>query len=521
MNDAPTDTMQPHAIDKAADALEIARLASLSALDYERERAAAAERLGITRLAVLDALVKNAAGIRSNRAVAAQDAPAPFSEDALASAFTARHADELLHVAEWGHWLRWDGARWSRDNTLAVFDLARNVCRDAAAEAASGKDEAGASRIASAATIAAVERLARADRAHARAGGDFDSDPWALNTPGGVVDLRTGRLRPHRRGDLFSKVTAATPAGDCPRWRAFLAEVMQDDDKAQAYLQRWAGYMLTGETREHAFLFVYGPGGNGKGVMMNTLAAALGDYAATAPMETFMAAQHDRHPTDLAGLRGARLVLAQETEAGRALAEAKLKALTGGDRISARFMRGDFFEYVPTFKLAMIGNHRPVIRNPDDAMRRRLHLLPLTFRPEKPDHALPEQLRAELPGILQWAVDGCLAWQREGLGKPAIVKAATDDYFSEQDLIAQWLDERCDRTNPRAATPSSALYRDWKGWAEGRGEPAGSNKAFSGALERLHAKGRDTCGVVKFRGVKLGAPPRSTQGDDAASGRAS
>jgi hypothetical protein len=175
--------------------------------------------------------------------------------------------------------------------------------------------------------------------------------------------------------------------------------------------------MLTGLTREHAFMFIFGPGGNGKGVLVNTLAAALGDYAVSAPMETFMATTHERHPTDLAGLRGARLVIAQETDAGRALAEAKLKALTGGDRISARYMRGDFFEYVPAFKLVMVGNHRPLIRNPDDAMRRRLHLLPLTFRPGRPDHELADRLRAELPGILAWAIEGCLSWQREGLGR--------------------------------------------------------------------------------------------------------
>ena len=442
-----------------------------------------------------------AAGVRTMRAQPPSNTATDFSDDGLALGFSERHADELLHVALWGHWLRWDGARWAKDDTLAVFDLARAFCREMAGEAARQKDEAAA-RLGNASTVAAVERMARADRRHARRGEDFDADPWALNTPGGVVDLRTGRLRPHRRGDHMTKVAGGTPSGDCPRWRAFLADVTQGDEEVQAYLQRWAGYMLTGETREHAFMFVYGPGGNGKGVMMNTLAAALGDYAATSPMETFMATQHERHPTDLAGLRGARLVLAQETEAGRALAEAKLKALTGGDKISARFMRGDFFEYTPAFKLVMVGNHRPVIRNPDDAMRRRLHLLPLTFRPSRPDHGLQRHLLAELPGILQWAVEGCLAWQRDGLGKPAVVRAATDEYFAEQDLLSQWLVERCDRTDARATTPSTSLYRDWKGWAEARGELPGSNKAFSGAMERHHAKKHTNAGNV-FLGVRL------------------
>lgn len=168
-----------------------------------------------------------------------------------------------------------------------------------------------------------MERLARSDRRHAREASAFDADPWALNTPGGVIDLRSATMRQHRRDDLFTKITTVAPSGSCPRWLAFLHEVLRGDAEAIGYLQRWAGYMLTGETREHAFLFIYGPGGNGKGVLVNTLAAALGDYATTAPMETFMATQQDRHPTDLAGLRGARLVLAQETEAGRVLANPK------------------------------------------------------------------------------------------------------------------------------------------------------------------------------------------------------
>jgi putative DNA primase/helicase len=433
--------------------------------------------------------------------------PADMSDDAIALAFSARHDGELLHVPGWGHWLRWDGCRWARDTTLAVFDLARAMCREAAALL----DDGSSAKVASAQKVAAVEKLARSDRRHAREAAAFDADRWSLNTPAGVVDLRTGKTRPHNRADLFTKVTGTAPGGTCPRWIAFLDEVTQGDREAVAYLQRWAGYMLTGETREHAFLFLFGPGGNGKGVLVNTLAAALGDYATTAPMETFMASQQDRHPTDLAGLRGARLVLAQETEAGRVLAESRIKALTGGDRIAARFMRGDFFEFVPAFKLVMVGNHRPVIRNPDDAMRRRLHLLPLTFRPARPNPDLTAALAAELPGVLSWAIEGCMAWQRDGLGKPAVVKAATDEYFAEQDLLSQWLDEQCeaDRTAEEA---SSALFRDWEGWAKARGEPAGTQKAFTSALERHFLKGRNATGHRVFKGLRLRLVPNDGGG---------
>ncbi|WP_431272636.1 phage/plasmid primase, P4 family [Dankookia sp. P2] len=444
-----------------------------------------------------------AAGATISEAAGPEAETPEYSDDAVGLAFSSRHAGNLLFVPEWGQWLRWDGARWARDSTLAVFDLVRSVCREQAAQAeARTKGGAGwIAKIASGQKVAAVERLARADRRHARAAELFDASPWELNTPGGVVDLWTGKLRRQRATDLFTKVAGVAPGGDCPRWRDFLLEIMQGDAAAVAYLQRWAGYMLTGETREHAFLFAFGPGGNGKSVLVNTLAAALGDYATTSPMETFMVSNSDRHPTDLAALRGARLVVATETEAGRALAESRIKVLTGGDKVAARFMRGDFFEYVPAFKLVMVGNHRPSIRNPDDAMRRRLHLLPITFKPAQPDHDLQERLRAELSGILAWAIEGCLAWQREGLGKPQIVADATAEYFAEQDMLAQWLAERCEPV-PRAEAPSAALYRDWRAWAEGRGEVAGTNKAFSAALERHHAKKSTKAGSM-FIGIRL------------------
>jgi putative DNA primase/helicase len=172
----------------------------------------------------------------------------------------------------------------------------------------------------------------------------------------------------------MTKIATAVPQGDCPTWRRFLATVTGDDPQIQAYLARMVGYALTGVTTEHALFFLYGTGANGKSVFVNTIAAILGGYATNAPMDTFMATQGERHPTDMAGLRGARLVTSIETEQGRRWAESRLKALTGGDKISARFMRQDFFEFTPQFKLVIAGNHKPAIRTIDEAMRRRLHL---------------------------------------------------------------------------------------------------------------------------------------------------
>ena len=424
-----------------------------------------------------------------------------YSDDALALAFTQRHLNQLLYVPEWGAWLTWDGTRWAFDKTLRVFDLARVICREIAekaAEQARDGQKYTVAKLASSQKVAAVEKLARADPRHARAVDAFDVDPWALNTPAGVVDLKTGQMREHRRSDdMFTKVTTVAPGGACTGWLQFLIEITQGDAEMVAYLQRWCGYALTGSTRDHAFLFLYGPGGNGKSVLLNTFAHVLGDYATTADMELFTQSSGNTHPTGLADLRGARLVLSQETEQGRALAEAKIKAMTGGDKIKARFMRQDFFEFQPVFKLVMAGNHRPVIRNPDNAMRRRLHLLPMTYKPPAPDRELQAALLAEAPGILAWAIEGCLAWQREGLGACEAMTKATAEYFAEQDLTAQWLAERCEPVR-YSEVASSALYRDWQAWATERGEQPGTNKTFSAALEPFHAKRRGKTGMMFF-----------------------
>jgi putative DNA primase/helicase len=286
----------------------------------------------------------------------------------------------------------------------------------------------------------------------------------------------------HDRQLYLTKVTAVAPGDDCPRWRKFLAEVTAEDAALQSFLQRVSGYALTGITREHALFFNYGTGGNGKGVFLNTLASIMGGYAVVAPMETFVATQTDRHPTDLAGLYGARLVTSQETEQGRRWAESKIKGLTGGDPVSARFMRQDFFTYVPQFKLMIAGNHKPGLRGVDEAIRRRFYLVPFLVKFANPNKELSNTLRAEWPGILRWAIDGCLEWQRIGLAPPEIVRNATSSYLAQEDVIEQWLDARCAR-DAMYQERSVILFADWKAWAESAGEYVGSQKRFTQALE--------------------------------------
>jgi len=429
------------------------------------------------------------------------------TEDALALSFTRRYHRDWRYVSGWGKWLVWDGQRWRTEDTLAATDLIRSVCRQMAVSADNPKV---AAKLASAGTVGGVERLARADRRHAATTDEWDADSWLLNTPGGVVDLKTGRMRPHERVDRMTKITTATPSGDCPTWRQFIDEVTGGDKELQSYLQRMVGYALTGSTQEHALFFLYGTGANGKSVFVNTLATILGDYATNAPMDTFMETRTDRHPTDMAGLRGARFVAAIETEQGKRWAESKLKNLTGGDKISARFMRQDFFEFFPQFKLFVAGNHKPAIRNIDEAMKRRLHLIPFTITvpPDRRDKNLQQKLLAERDGILAWAVQGCLDWQRHGrLAPPHRVVEATEEYFEAEDALGRWLDERCVR-EANAKSLTAELFNDWKQWAEAAGEFVGAQRRFSDLLiTRGLDKWRNGLGVRGFQGIGLKHPP--------------
>lgn len=432
--------------------------------------------------------------------VTEDDLSPEFSDDALALEFSSRHAGELRYCSQWGAWLLWDGTRWKFEKTLKTFDMARAVAREFANAC---NDPDAAPKIAAANKVSAIERLARSDRRHASSVEMWDTDPWLLNTPGGIIDLHTGKLLPHDPDRYITKITAVAPGGACPRWRQFLHEITGDDTELQSFLQRIAGYALTGSVQEHALFFYYGTGGNGKGVFLNTLSSILADYAAVAPMEAFIATNGERHPTDLAGLRGARLVTSQETEEGRRWAESKIKALTGGDPITARFMRQDFFTYSPAFKLVIAGNHKPGLRGVDEAIRRRFHLVPFVVTITKPDRSLTEKLKQEWSGILQWMIDGCLAWQRDGLAPPPAVRNATDAYLGDEDAIARWIEDKCQTGNGNYWCSSARLWDSWKNWAQTSNERVGNRKSFGTALEAhgyVAAKSQDVRG---YSGIDL------------------
>lgn len=405
--------------------------------------------------------------------------PSEVSEDLIARTFTRRYRTDSRFDHTEGRWRLWTGTAWQTDECGLTFERIRETAR----ELTDGKRSGGRASV-----VSGAERFAQSDPAHAVTSELWDADPMCLATPGGYVDLRTGKLRTADPTAYVTKLAGCTPSYGTPqRWLQFLNECMAGDAETVAYLQRVAGYCLSGLTTEQALFFIYGPGGNGKSVFLNLLTHIMGQHAMTAAMETFTASTFERHSTDLAMLKGARLVTASETEEGRSWAESRIKQMTGGDPITARFMRRDNFTYQPQFKLLIVGNHAPMLRNVDDAMRRRFNIIPFVHRPVKPDPDLEAKLKAEAGQILQWAINGCLEWQRIGLAPPRAVQAATWAYFEEQDTFGSWLKSRCAdvrQHEPHRFATAKELFESWCSYARELGEEPGTAKRFGASMAK-------------------------------------
>jgi putative DNA primase/helicase len=425
-----------------------------------------------------------------------------LTEDAAALAFVSKRGDDIKYCHSTRSWFCWDGSRWQQDKKGLTFQLARELTRETSL-LLNSRSRVVAGR---AAFVSGLEKFAKTDQAVSVTIDHWDANPYFLGTPTGTVDLQNGELRAARREDAITKVTAVGPSSKgCPRWMAFLYEATGGDAELIRFLQQWCGYCLTGVTREHALVFIHGLGGNGKRVFLNVVCFILHEYASSAAMDTFTASRSDKHPTELAMLRGARLVTASETEEGRSWAEARIKQMTGGDRITARFMRQNFFAYSPQFKLIIAGNHKPILRNIDEAARRRFLIVPFNRQPAVPDQQLEEKLKGEREGILRWMIDGCLDWQENGLIKPSIVRSATDEYFSDQDVFAHWLAERCvcEIGNAEKSEASSRLFKSWKEYAFDAGYRPGSLQSFRDTMLRHGFKFRRNRSAREFFGIAL------------------
>jgi putative DNA primase/helicase len=424
-----------------------------------------------------------------------------YSDFALAEKFAARHGAIFRHVTNRNDWYFYDGKVWTPDEKLNRYTFARELCSQLAREC---PEDAVKKALTHANTVADVIKMVGYDGGMKALVNEFDREPMLLNTQDGVVDLRNGSIRPHRHDDYFSQITSCGVGGDCPVWIEFLKRITCGDEQLQAYLRRVFGYALTGSTKEHALFFLYGSGANGKSVFIGVLAGILHTYHRTAAMQTFIASTGDQHPTDMAGLVGSRAVTASETERGRSWDENKIKTITGGDEVSARFMRGDFFEYYPQFKIIIAGNNKPKLKSTDEAIRRRFNLIPFlaTIPPEERDLDLGAKLQAEYPGILKWAIEGCLEWQRIGLDPPPVVRDATDEYIRSQNTVGNWIEERCDIGHGLKAM-SGELYADFKAWAHNCGEDGLKQRDFNKALEDLRYKSRDANVGKIWDGLKL------------------
>ena len=442
----------------------------------------------------------------------------PRTDAGNAEAFAAISGDRFRFECRAQRWLQWSGAHWQEDADGAAERAVLAAMRQRRALYAKTEDTTEARKRLlwalsqeSRPRLLAALLIARALEPFVTRAENLDADPWLLACPNGTLDLRTGELRPSRCEDMITRLTGAAfdPTATCPRWLRFLGEVFGDDADLIAFLQRAVGYSLTGDIREHALFILHGTGANGKTTFTEAIRFVLGDYARATPFSTFESGNRDEKRVDLAALRGVRFVSASEAEDNRRLAEARVKAVTGGDVISCRRLYGDFFEYTPSFKIWLATNYKPEIRGTDLGIWRRLRLIPFArqFTGAAADPMLLETLKGERAGILGWAVQGCLRWRQQGLGSTEAVQSATEAYRAEQDTLGVFLDE-CTEQQEGATVRAGELFARYKTWADASGEKALTANAFS---RRLTDRGIDR---VRNRQSRLWVGIRLLRADD-------
>ena len=429
----------------------------------------------------------------------------------------ASHGQDLHYVYPWSRWLVWTGSRWESDESgeaeRRLKDTLRQLFVDASEINSDDERKALVRHVLAsekAGSIRGALELARSEPGVPIKPDQLDANPMILNVLNGKIDLTTGawnvrQLRPHDRGDLISKLAPVTfdLAATAPRWLAFLETILPDPE-VRAFVQRFAGYCLTGSTVEQVLAIFWGRGANGKSTFIEALRFVLGDYGQQAPAETFTERRGDSIPNDVARIRGARLVAATELAENRRLNEALVKRMTGGDTMVARFMRAEFFEFEMLAKVIIATNHKPEIRGTDEAIWRRIRLVPFTVTiPEaERDHQLAETLRAEAAGILNWCVTGCLAWQEHGLGAPEAVMTATSDYRADQDVLGQFLDDCC-TIDGNAVTKAGELLNAYGYWRMENGGDELTAKEFGLRLaDRGFVSGRTNTGRT-WKGVAI------------------
>jgi putative DNA primase/helicase len=432
-----------------------------------------------------------------------------FTDMRLASAFAGMFRDVLRYWPETKKWLIFDGHRWTTDAPGGAFPFVREMIESLYRRAQECEYAQRADMLKAIlkledhprqGTILSAAQV-RPELIITAAG--LDRHSMLLTVGNGTIELETGELRPSRADDLLTRMSPIEydPGAKCPLFLAFLSQIFDGNQAIIDYLQRFFGYCLTGKTGEQILLFFYGLGCNGKSVLANILGALLGDYASTAGSDLLMSRDNRGSTNDVAALRGSRLVKVSEFDDNEKLAEAQIKTLTGGDQVTCRFLYCESFTYVPTYKLLLIGNHKPKVRSTDHGIWRRIHLLNfgVTIPEGERDPYLQDKLLQELPGILAWAVQGCLNWQAKGLAAPVEILAATDEYRQSENVFAQWLDDICARGN-EFLTPASDLLASFIEYSKWRSTtPKKMGQMLLGAGFVSEKSG----GIIKWRGLTL------------------
>ncbi|PTR14214.1 putative DNA primase/helicase [Nitrosospira sp. Nsp2] len=448
---------------------------------------------------------------------APQDAPALKRQQRLtdignAERLVVKHGVNIRWVAEFKRWIVWDGLRWTPDVDGAIMRFAKKTAEQIYREAAKAQDREQARTVAAHAdksqnlpSLHAMIELAKSEPGITISQKELDQDDWLLGVNNGVIDLRTGRLRKSRREEYVTKHAHVDYEDDshCPTWISFLDKITGGNVHLVEFLQRAIGYSLTGNVSEQCLFFLHGMGANGKSTFLNVIREMLGGYATQCAAETLMVKREGSATNDIARLRGMRFVATSETDEGRRFGEATVKQLTGGDDIAARFLYGEHFVFKPTSKIWLAANHKPVIRGDDYAIWRRIHLVPfsVTFSLDEMDRKLGDKLRLEYSGILAWAVNGCLDWQRQGLNPPREVTGATDLYRKEMDLVGDWLESCCIQL-ASATSAAKSLYSSFKRHTENSGRDIMNSCQFGRKLtERGFTK--DKRGTVFYHGIGL------------------
>ena len=443
-----------------------------------------------------------------------------------AERLVSRHGENIRYSEERKRWLVWNGKVWEWDFGAKVMSLAKETVRNILREAADEKDDdrrkeliKHAVRSESDAKLTAMVSLAQSEPGIPVQSKELNSNPWLFNCLNGTVDLRTGELLPHKREDLITIMSPVNydPSAPCELWLKFLNRVTGGNTELAQYLQRAVGYSLTGDTRAQVLFFLYGLGNNGKSTFIATIRKMMAGYGATTPVDMFLAKDKtSRGPKeDLANLQGKRFVAACEVEVGRKLAVVVIKEMTGGEAIRADRKYEHEIEFQPTHKLWISGNHKPVIADTSLAIWRRIKLIPftVTIPDDEIDQELSLKLEVELSGILAWAVKGCLAWQREGLKEPREVTTATLAYRDEEDILAEYIQDRC-VLKATATVAKGELYEDYKQWCENTGcEPVSQKTWRTRLMERGITEAKS--GSIRYwRGIGLSKEQEENAGQE-------